>query len=158
VDLRGRDVVNALFARDIGCRVRRSANLSIPNLAETSVDFDLEIKDTDNMFDLLQPTRITFNKAGAYAVGGCGNLNANAVGGRFGAIRRNGGSHIVLDSKQAVSTAFVGTVVNPGTIFDMAAADYIEFRVFQGSGAALDLLSVADNSPTMWAQKIDRGG
>ena len=160
VNFKGRDVVNALFALDIGARVRRTSNQSIPTSAFTAIIFDLAgvYYDTDAMWSAVNPTQLAIQTPGKYCAKGDANFDSSALGSRILGIRINGGNFIALDSDPAVTSALIGTALNPSTEFDFVAGDYIELVAWQNTGVALDILSTADYSPVLTARKVDRAG
>lgn len=107
-----------------GCRVTASAAQSIGTTL-VAVAFDTEAFDTDTMHDnVTNNTRITFTTAGYYQVTGTVVTDANAAS--WAGIRLNGTTYISkMGAGNAGASTANGTVVT--TIYNFAAADYIEF-------------------------------
>jgi hypothetical protein len=140
--------VDTVFARPV-FRARRAAAQSIPNAVETALSWDAEDIDTDGGHDLVtNPTRYVFPRAGYYQVsGGCGWVN-NATGRRGLFWWKNGAA---LDGSSAFFlTGVNGTHAVPARaiIVQAAVSDYVELRVFQESGGALNTVT-GSSSPSI---------
>ena len=140
---------------DIGCRVFNSAQIAIPNAALTALTFDSERWDTDTMHSTSSNTnRITFTTAGKYIVGGNVEWLANTIGIRDVVIRLNGATRILWQSLGAGAAPFNTPIQSVATMYNFAAADYIELMVVQTSGGSLNTETNANWSPEFWAQKV----
>ena len=134
------------YVHDKGAKVYNSLDISIPNNTETTITFDSETYDTDNIHSIVTNTdRLTCQTAGKYLImalitwatsNGTGRrqafiyLNAAAI-----AIGRNDGLAQASPSAQLVAT-----------IHNLAVNDYVNFRCFQDSGGALNALAVSQYS------------
>lgn len=148
-------MLSEVGARDIGCRVTTTANLTISNNSITTVAFDAERWDTDTMHDTsTNNNRITFNTAGKYSVGFSGEWAADVNGERHAMIRVNGSTPIVERYDNAITGASLETHTVLSTVYSFSSGDYIEVRVFQNSGGSLDLVDTGFNSIDFWAQRI----
>ena len=144
-------------AQDLGCRVRKSANQSIPNATVTTVTWDTEDYDTDTMHDnVTNNTRLTIQTAGKYLIVAQSNWASNNTGTRIARIRKNGVDYLASFEQPSnlanEASAAVSLVAN------FIAGDYLEFTVYQDSGGALNFQSSSNVISYMAAQKIDRGG
>lgn len=110
-------------ASDISCRVYQSAGTSV-GTSLGAIPFNSESFDTNTMHDnATNNTRITFTTAGKYSVSGTVNTDANAAS--WAGIRLNGSTYLATNGAgNAGATTANGT--NVETIYDFAAADYVE--------------------------------
>lgn len=136
------DVVSnpTFLANPPACRVFHNANQSITNNTETSLAFNSERFDTDNMHDTVtNNSRITFNTAGIYVVSAAVQFAADAGGDyttSYVVLRRGGSSPIALQTQGTFTTTAFGPHFAISTIFKFAAADYVEVRAFQVNTSA----------------------
>jgi hypothetical protein len=137
----------------VGARVTNTADLSIPSGAWTGLTFNSEVTDSDALHSLTaEPGRLTAPSAGTFLVGGGVTLDSASSGRRGLAVQLNGGNDLVLSVVPAVSGGYTRLAVC--TLVQLAAGDYLTLRVFQDSGAALNALYLADNSPIFWAAML----
>ena len=102
----------------------------------TTVKFNSAEQDTNNMFDILNDTRLTIKTAGIYLIHGQIEIEANITGIRLLIIKLNGltdiGKFMIASPSGTVNTrTFLSTIAN------LTVNDYIEFLVFQNSGNTL---------------------
>jgi hypothetical protein len=139
-------VAAAVFGTIPAARVQHNDNpvttQSIPSGVFTNVSFDVEVYDTDNMFDPMTPTRLTFNTPGVYLVTGAARWADNATGRRAVGIvpNANGIAFLAADTRDA--TASGASRQNVSTTARFQAGDFIELKVEQTSGAPLDLTNL----------------
>lgn len=123
-----------------GAKVYLSASASISNGGETAISWNAEEYDTDSMHDnSTNPSRITINTAGKYQIHSSVNFLPAATGRRYSEFYKNGS---VLNGglTQLITTGASGTTTLHGQItLDLAAADYLEVKVYQDSGGAIDV-------------------
>ena len=132
-------------------RVYNSAAISIPHDTATALTFNSERFDTDTMHSTAVNTgRITFTTAGTYLVGATLQFADNATGNRQVAIRLNGSTLLDVRTFPAYSTGG-GSMLGTATLYAFSAGDYVEVRVYQNSGAALDVVASGNHSPEFWA-------
>lgn len=136
-----------------GCRIYNNANISIPDATFTQLTFNSERFDTDTMHSTVSNTgRITFTTAGKYIVVASVQWDSNATGQRVVGILLNGATIIAQERDNA------GAAINHdhavATMYDFAATDYVEVRVFQNSTAALNVAVNANFSPEFMAWRI----
>lgn len=130
-------------------RVYNTAAQSIADSVTTTITFDSERSDVGAFHSTSSNTsRLTIPVAGTYACGVALRFASNATGYRLAGIVLNGATTIVRDVRTTVNG--LQTSVAAATLYDFAAADYIEVQVFQNSGGALNV-DVANNySPEFW--------
>jgi hypothetical protein len=134
-----------------GIRVRayKSAAQLLTHNTPAAIQFDTERYDTDGMHDAGTPTRFTIQTAGLYHIGATIAFAANATGQRNVGIRVDGTTDIVFEQVQA--TGALRTIVNIGIDHVFAAGQYFEVWALQTSGGNLNVETVADYSPEVWA-------
>lgn len=138
---------------DKSCRVYNSENISIPNNEVTTLTFDSERWDTDSIHDLVtNPERLTCKTAGRYVIMAQAQFYINTTGRRMIRLRVNGFS-IGFDERNPV-TVGANSPLLAQTIFDFAVGDYVTVQVYQTSGNALNILSVAKYSPEFMMARI----
>lgn len=138
----------------VGARVYNNANISIGNATNTILTFNSERWDTTaGIHSLVTNTsRLTCPIAGKYLIGGNVRWDANATGVRDLQILLNNTTYIGRVYMGA--TAAINYAQSIVTLYDLAAGDYVELRVYQNSGGALDVLYASAYSPEMWMQRI----
>lgn len=130
------------------CMALRTANQSIPNSSNGIVAFNgTDVWDTDSMHDpVTNNSRITFNHAGVYDFFAIGYWAPSNVGTRKGAVVLNAATALSedFDNAPAGASACITTVKGK---YKFAAADFIEFWVFQTSGSALNFTNSGNFVP-----------
>lgn len=129
-------------------RITRVTTLATTNNTPETVPFTAEVFDTDNMWDVGNPTRITFNTAGVYSFGANWQWPSNTTGRRGGDwfyTPFNGVPPFELIEEDVQTTSGVfRRQLNYQWFFQVG--DYIELDVTQSSGGALNL-----NAASAWA-------
>lgn len=120
------------------CRAYHSANQSIPHHSETTLSFNNERFDSENMHDnSTLNSRITIQTAGLYTISFTGMFTAAADYQRvYSIIRMNGSTILAISPGTAVTSGAGGTGTAVTTIYRFAAGDYIEVRVYQANAAS----------------------
>jgi hypothetical protein len=145
-----RDGLQYLASTRPHCRVYNSASLTISNNTRTAVTFNSERVDVGGMHSTSSNTsRITITDAGFYLISGSVEWAANATGHRNCEIRLNGTTLIAISADSVVGATTHQQSVS--TLYQLAAADYIEMTVFQLSGGNLNLSVAANYSPELSA-------
>lgn len=148
-------ILPTLITDPPSARAFHSANQSIANNTLTTVALNLEQYDTDTMHDnAVSNSRITFTTAGKYIItfNGVWKNTTSASGDRMAQIRKNGTDIIAFESKRmGGADLLIGHSLVVQDAF--AAADYVEARVQQVSGAAL-LLYQDNYSPFLAATRV----
>jgi hypothetical protein len=130
-------------------RVFTSAAISMANGAVTVVTFDSESFDNGAVHSTTSNTsRLTAPITGVYLIGETHIWAASLVGERYADILANGGSVL---STQRYSTAASSGVSNfsQTTMYQLTAGQYVELRVYQNTGGALNL-----DSATFWMVRV----
>lgn len=135
-----------------GARVYHNVSQSIPDDTLTALTFNSERYDTDTIHSTVtNPSRLTCKTAGKYLINFHGYWANNAVGIRIGRFMLNGVTIANFYGDAANDPA--GYTFLP-TIYDLAVNDYVEIKVYQTSGAALDFLRGFNASPEFMMQRI----
>ena len=134
-------------------RVYSSSPISVPS-GPTSIalSFDTVRYDTAAMFDVTDPTRLTCQVAGLYALGGGIRWQTNGAGLRQMALVLNGGTNMAIQ-KQNANAAEPGAMTLV-TMYELAVGDYIELFARQSSGGPLNIEAANAYSPEFWATRI----
>jgi len=128
------------------------ANQSIPHNTWTTLDFNDEVWDTDDIWASgANSSKLICKTAGIYIIAAGGYFAFNTTGTRECAISVNGSAIALLApaTNQAGPHHFALT-----TIYSLAVNDYVQFRVKQTSGGALDLVTEAPMSPALSMARI----
>ena len=137
----------------LGARVFNSANISITNNSESTTTFDSERFDTDSIHSTVSNTgRLTATTAGRYQITGQIEWADGTTGRRQISIRLNGTTYISINESPAAGAGTPSQVVT--TLWNMATNDYVELRVFQNSGGALNVVNSGSYTPEFMMQRI----
>lgn len=129
-------------------------NQSFTTAVDAPVTFAVEYFDTDNMWVVGSPTRLTIPRAGVYLIGFTGKWTASVSSQREFWIRLNGS--IELDRKSAQNANNVNHPFVMNYMYYFNIGDYIEFMGLQTSGAPLLLLSDSVNPVSAWMAYMGR--
>jgi hypothetical protein len=144
----------------VGCYAFDSGTQSIPNNALTAVDFDSESVDSDGFHEnVTNPSRITIpaGMGGTYVVGGFVMCASNASGVRIATLAKNGTNIGPAPQGNTDDAAAYGAVLS--SVVELAAGDYLELKVYQSSGGALDVgdATNANQQSALYAYKLGSG-
>lgn len=156
-----RDNVSFL-ANPPACRVYRATSQSITNNSLTVVTFDTERYDTDSMHSTSSLTsRITINTAGIYVVSAHIVWQADTdYTRRLFDLLLNGATIIARKSDESAAHGIANDEGwNLSTQYKLAAADYVEVRVFQTntSAGANNVTAATNYSPEFAATWVGKG-
>lgn len=142
-DSLGNVVVGGAAAARPSARGYRTTTQSIPNAAWTPIEFDNEDHDSDTIHNSSAWSRFVCKTAGLYLCDGTADLAAAG-----GGLQRVCGFY-VTPVATGTSTFFglsnhpfsasVNTFLSSSAFIKLAVSDYIQFVVYQDSGAALNL-------------------
>jgi len=128
----------------VGCSVYSTAGVTIPNATATVVTWNSEYFDTDGYHSTSTNTgRITIpsGKAGKYLIIGAISCDPlGATGRRSAAVYKNGTIFAQTESTPGASTY---PTINLSVIMDLAVGDYVDYRIYQTSGANLTVAQYA---------------
>lgn len=153
--LEGTGSVTTAWIKSAGARVTHGSAQSITNNTVTTLAFDTEISDNDVIHDnATNNSRLTAKTAGTYLIIGNVRWDANTTGTRVCEIRINGGTIIAENYAAPTPSSVMSHVV--ATIYEMAVNDYVELRVTQFSGGALNVAVVSASSPLFMMKRIGK--
>ena len=135
-------------------RVTSTSNITIPNSTFSTLTFDTEVFDQGNLFDAGQPTRLTAATTGIYLISASVQFGNNQTGMRHVNLTKNGSSDFATESRNAVSTSGFSTYITISTVQAMSGGDYVEVRVFQNSGASMNVAGGVDYSPIFTMHRV----
>ena len=128
----------------VGCSVYSTAGVTIPNATATVVTWNSEYFDTDGYHSTSTNTgRITIpsGKAGKYLIIGAISCDPlGATGRHSAAVYKNGTIFAQTESTPGASTY---PTINLSVIMDLAVGDYVDYRIYQTSGANLTVAQYA---------------
>lgn len=134
-------------------RVFHDANQSIDDSTVTALAFNSERFDTDGIHDTAtNNSRLTCATAGTYLIGASVEWASSATGNRNLSLRLNGTTFLVGVAQTALTGAT--TQQQFATLYDLAAADYVECMVFQTSGGALNVNAQGNYTPEFWMVRV----
>lgn len=140
------------------CCIKHTLTVSIPNNTITTFSFNTKIYDTDNIFDVAQPTKLTCKTAGKYLIIGQAEFASDAsmqAGLRSIFVRLNGTTQILRNTLPAPTAPFGAVArINATTVYELSVGDYIEMQVHQTSSGALSVLPQSDYSPKFMMVKV----
>ena len=138
-------------------RVYNSANISHATSGSwQALTFNSERYDNDSIHSTSSDTqKLVCRSPGVYAITGHVLFDANATGVRGIEIRVSGTS-IAQQLQTAISASF-WYPLSIGTQYKLAVDDYVELRVYQNSGGALNLLASSNISPEFSMTKVSDG-
>ncbi|MBA7479975.1 hypothetical protein ES707_15419 [subsurface metagenome] len=132
-----------------GARVYHNVAQSIPKNVWTPLVFNSERYDTDTIHSTVtNNSRLTCKTAGKYVI--VGNFE-------WADIPPTTYMRIILNDEITIGYAGYYTYVPEpivSTVYDLAVNDFVELSVWQGSGSAVDVPSVAEYSPEFMMQRI----
>lgn len=154
------DAVAAALA-PYGCKLLRTANLSLTDATDTSITFPsgsvTEELDTHSFHDTGSATaRITIPSGGDgyYLIGGCVEFAANATGSRQVWVELNGTAGSGTDIMRATTPGHAtvnNRVALPTFVYDLNAGDYVTLNARQNSTGALNIIA---NGIRFWAVRL----
>ena len=140
---------------DISVHVRNSANQSIANSSMTALLFDTEsgganTYDTDTMH-ATDSGRLVATTPGKYIITGHIRWASNNTGRRIIEIRYNGAEIAQIEDSASTTGAHEQGIT---TALDLDADDYVELKVLQTSGGALNSEANASHIPDFMMNKV----
>lgn len=126
----------------LGCELTHSAAQSIADVTWTALSLDTETQDDGGYHAPGANTRITIptGKTGKYTVAAGATFAINATGVRLLRIMKNGGTQLQVTSLNAIAGSVFSYLAIAWT-GRLAAGEYIEVEVYQGSGGNLNVNS-----------------
>lgn len=140
----------------IGCRAKRTTNLSVANATDTVPDMDSATEYGGDFWTIGTPSRITIptGAGGLYIVSFSVQWDSNTTGFRYAAVRKNATSDVAADRRLPVTGASQDTPVLPWAFVVLADGDYITGKLYQNSGGNLNAEYVDDWSMNLCAFRM----
>lgn len=131
----------------------QSAAQSIGNASLTAIAMDTEVIDSYSGHDnVTNNSRYTCSSSapGYYSVIVTASLGASAVGDRVIEIHKNGSVIQLGQFNMIAPTAGVSVVWQAKTVVQLAAGDYVEGKIYQTSGGALNTIPTQTGLTVTW--------
>ena len=156
--------------QDIGACVHIYDHFPIPPSGWTSIEFDLERWDTDDIHDTFTDnTRLTCKTPGKYAI--TGNVFMSPLYGdpedpvyqevwdkRYIRIWLNDTWEIATDRVDAYRADTSGVYLHVDTIWDLEVGDYVELQVWHNSIGSVNAYHIGKNAPNFMMQLVEAFG
>lgn len=122
-------------------RAGRGANLATVTASTTVFAMDTEIFDTADLWDVANPERLTAPIAGIYQVSaGVRFSSTSSVGDRSLILYKGAlGTPNEIGSSRAPAASTADTMATVSSLVTLAAGEYVQARVIQSSGGALNV-------------------
>lgn len=140
----------------VGAKVIRNGTHSIPNNTDSKVQWTGALWDTDSMWDIANPYRITAKTPGKYLIVSKLRWSASQAGTRQMSIVINNLAKVPGSVNDSATGNTVGQDQMAFAVVDLAVGDYIEVWVWQNSGGGVDLenASSTDRGPSLSAMLL----
>lgn len=126
-----------LIRRAIGARVISAVTQNIPTATNTALTFDTEVEDTDGLWDVSAPTRLTAPLDGYYLAGGAwtlGSAQNSAASTMHAYVREGASNYLAAASLHTIAGRDARLSVATGMIW-LAAGEYIEVVAYHDEGS-----------------------
>lgn len=135
-------------------RAYHNTTQGIPNATWTVYNLNSERWDTAGMHDnSTNNSRLTCKAAGLYAVGAAVQVGAGAAGNRYLQLIKNGADNVEVDGTPNFG-ASENAYLSVSTHFRLALNDYVEGRIYQGSGGSLSTVVNSGIGAELWMTRV----
>ena len=145
-------------ANDVSVRVFNSADINIPQLNPgewTSLTFNSERWDTANLHETATNSgRLKAPAAGKYYIFANITWESPIGSGLWGLRLQLNGKTVIAEQTLPNTAAPFSISMSVGTVFALAAGDYVEAQVFQNSGNPLLIRHIPATSPEFGMARI----
>jgi hypothetical protein len=145
-------------ANDVSVRVFNSADINIPQLNPgewTSLTFNSERWDTANLHETATNSgRLKAPVAGKYYIFANITWESPIGSGLWGLRLQLNGKTVIAEQTLPNTAAPFSISMSVGTVFALAAGDYVEAQVFQNSGNPLLIRHIPATSPEFGMARI----
>jgi hypothetical protein len=145
-------------ANDISTRVFNSTDVTVPQLKPgewTSLSFDSERWDTTNLHETATNSgRLKAPVAGKYYIVANITWEVPLGGGLWGLPLQLNGKTVIAEQSLPNTAAPFRISMSVGTLYSLAAGDYVEAQVFQNSGNPLLIRSISATSPEFGMARV----
>ena len=145
------------LANDVSARVFNSADINIPQLNPgewTSLTFNSERWDTANLHETANSGRLGAPVAGKYYIFANITWESPIGSGLWGLRLQLNGKTVIAEQTLPNTAAPFSISMSVGTVFALAAGDYVEAQVFQNSGNPLLIRHIPATSPEFGMARI----
>tara|TARA_R110002020_G_scaffold105272_1_gene245702 strand:+ start:386 stop:1033 length:648 start_codon:yes stop_codon:yes gene_type:complete len=153
-----RDHAHAMASSPVAtysCRAYNNANISIANATTTAVALNAERWDTDTMHDTsTNNSRITIKTAGVYVFDAQIRFADNTTGDRMIDIVHDGSTEIARAIWHGTAGTNTVDARNLTVVYNMAVDEYVEMKVWQNSGGALNIINTAQYGIEFTAARV----
>lgn len=140
------------YAIQPSCKVRHNTSQNIPNATWTSLNFNTDVFDADDMHNVTtNNTRILCKSKGIYIISGNVSFGANNIGDRMLRFIVNG---VNIGQSDNVTPTASGINISFSHIYNLNVGDYIELQAYQTSGGALEVVSASPFTPTFSTVRV----
>jgi hypothetical protein len=143
---------------DVSVRVFNSADITVPNMNPgewTSLTFNSERWDTANLHETTTNSgRLKASVAGKYYIFANITWESPIASGLWGLRLQLNGKTVIAEQSLPNTAAPFRISMSVGTLYALAAGDYVEVQVFQNSGNPLLIRSIAATSPEFGIAKL----
>lgn len=148
-----RDAINFIITPPFAI-LKQSGSQSLANNAWTTLTFDGEELDRDNMHsNTTNNSRATAQTAGYYDIDAIYAASSNATGGRATRLQVNGTNVQGRSTSVMTPSNFQAGVVISGPVY-LNVGDYVEIQANQLSGGALSTVNLTDTACILTARWI----
>jgi hypothetical protein len=146
------------MSADIGARVYNDGNQNIAASTPTAVTYDQERWDTDGIWNVGNPTRLTSQTEGYYYIAASAVFDGDTLGTfRYCDLYLNGTTFIAKNWRSPTSN--IDTCMSISTLYPLEVGDYVENMVYHNSTTdPLALLSLGNYSPEFSIQLVESTG
>jgi hypothetical protein len=143
---------------DISVRVFNSTDITVPQLKPgewTSLTFDSERWDTANLHETATNSgRLKAPAAGKYYIFANITWETPLGSGLWGLRLQLNGKTVIAEQTMPNTAAQFRISMSVGTLYALAAGDYVEVQVFQNSGSPLLIRHISATSPEFGMAKL----
>ena len=143
---------------DVSARVFNSADVTVPNMKPgewTSLTFNSERWDTTDLHETATNSgRLKAPVAGKYYIFANITWESPIGSGVWGLRLQLNGKPIIAEQTLPNTAAQFRISMSVGTLYSLAAGDYVEAQVFQNSGSPLLIPSIAATSPEFGMARV----
>jgi hypothetical protein len=143
---------------EVSVRVFNSADITVPNMNPgewTSLTFNSERWDTANLHETTTNSgRLKASVVGKYYIFANITWESPIASGLWGLRLQLNGKTVIAEQSLPNTAAPFRISMSVGTIYALAAGDYVEAQVFQNSGNPLLIRSIPATSPEFGIAKL----
>jgi len=143
---------------DVSARVFNSADVTVPNMNPgewTSLTFNSERWDTANLHETTTNSgRLKAPAAGKYYIFANITWESPIASGLWGLRLQLNGKTVIAEQSLPNTAAPFRISMSVGTLYALAAGDYVEAQVFQNSGNPLLIRSIPATSPEFGMARV----